>query len=129
MMCRGGTMADWMSTFSKELITILSALLVPTLAIAGGIIAWLQWRTNERKRKQDLFDRRFALYLKAVSYYEEIWSEQAGTSPDYDWKTLYVEASFLFGPDIEAHLETMNRNEKFDIRWFALPFRRYMQLK
>jgi hypothetical protein len=81
------------------------------------------------KRKQDLFDRRFALYKKAVLYYEEIWSEMAGTSPDYDFKTLYVEASFLFGPDVVEHLKTMTRKTKFDIDWFAEPFRRYMQLK
>ncbi len=118
-----------MTVVLSDWVQALSALLVPAIAIAGGVIAWLQWRTNELKRKQDLFDRRFALYLKAVSYYEEIWSERAGTSPDYDFKSLYIEASFLFGPDVVEHLKTMTRNTKFDIQWFAEPFRRYMQLK
>jgi hypothetical protein len=107
----------------------LSAFLTPAIAVAVGVISWLQWRTNELKRKQDLFDRRFALYQKAVLYYEEIWSDRAGTSPAYDFNTLYVEASFLFGPDVVEHLKTMTRKTKFDIDWFAEPFRRYMQLK
>src|ERR1039458_4663329 len=106
-------------------VQVFSALLIPFVAIIGAAIGWLQWMTNERKRKQDLFDKRFAFYLKAVSYYEEIWSDRAGTSPDYDFKTLYVEASFLFGPDIVEHLRTMSRKTKFDIQWFAEPFRRY----
>src|SRR4051794_19909369 len=110
-------------------VQYLSALLVPALAIAGAIVAWLQWRTNERKRKQDLFDRRFSFYLKAVSFYKEIWSESAGTTHDHDWKALYVEASFLFGPDVVKHLKAMNGNAQFDMQWFAEPFRRYMQLK
>lgn len=110
-------------------VQVLSALLTPAVAIAVGVIGWLQWRTNERKRKQDLFDRRFAFYLRAVSGYEELWSERVGTSSKYDWDTLYVEASFLFGPDVVQHLKTMSRNTKFDIQWFAEPFRRYMQLK
>jgi hypothetical protein len=112
-----------------KMIQTLSAVLAPTIAVAAGVIAWLQWRTNEHKRKQDLFDRRFTFYLKAVSFYEEIWSERAGTSHDYDWKALYVEASFLFGPDVVEHLRAMNKNAKFDIQWFAEPFRRYLQLK
>jgi hypothetical protein len=110
-------------------VQALNALLIPFIAVVGTIIGWLQWRTNERKRKQDLFDKRFALYLKAVSYYEEVWSDRAGSSPDYDFKTLYVEASFLFGQDVVDHLKTMTREKKFDIDWFAEPFRRYMQLK
>jgi hypothetical protein len=38
--------------------------------------------------------------------------------------SIYVEASFLFGPDVVEHLKTMNRKTKFDIDWFAEPFRR-----
>lgn len=110
-------------------VQYLSALLVPSLAIFGAVIAGLQWRTNERKRKQDLFDRRFAFYMKAVSYYEDFWSDRAGTSSAYDWKTLYVEAGFLFGPDIVKHLQSMNGKMKFDIQWFSEPFGKYMQLK
>lgn len=43
----------------KSWIDILSALLTPMIAILTGLIAYLQWKTNERKRKQDLFDMRY----------------------------------------------------------------------
>lgn len=40
-------------------IDILSAFLTPLIAILTGLIAYLQWKTNERKRKQDLFNMRY----------------------------------------------------------------------
>jgi hypothetical protein len=42
--------------------TILSALLVPVLAVVGSLIAYRQWRTAQNKLKLDLFDRRFEIY-------------------------------------------------------------------
>lgn len=48
----------------SSLIDIFSALLTPMIAILTGMIAYLQWKTNERKRKQDLFEMRYDnLYL------------------------------------------------------------------
>lgn len=43
----------------ESLIAVFSALLTPAIAILTGLIAYLQWQTNERKRKQDLFDMRY----------------------------------------------------------------------
>jgi hypothetical protein len=103
-------------------IQILSGLLTPTIAIAGGIIAWFQWRTNEKKRKQDLFDGRFDFYNRAVSLYEELWDDRrVGTTTSDEQDALYAEASFLFGADIVQHLRTMSRNDHFDRSWFAEP--------
>ena len=110
-------------------VLVFSALLTPTVAIAGGIIAWLQYRTNETKRKQDLFDKRFDFYIRAVSAYEEFWSERVGTTTAYEFEAFYAEGSFLFGPDLVEHLQTMSRKDRFDLAWFSEPFRRYMQLK
>lgn len=44
---------------AKSWIDILSALLAPAVATLTILIAYLQWRTNERKRKQDLFEMRY----------------------------------------------------------------------
>ena len=43
----------------KNWIDILSALLVPTIAIFGSLIAFLQWRINRARLKNELFDRRY----------------------------------------------------------------------
>lgn len=116
-------------TSQPEWVQVLSALLTPTIAVGGGIIAWFQWRTNETKRRQDLFDRRFEFYKRAVAGYEELWSDRNGTTTAYEWKYFQVEAGFLFGPDVVEHLKTMDRGKALDLEWFTLPFRRYMQLK
>jgi hypothetical protein len=41
-------------------VSTLDALLTPVIGVTVAIIAWLQWRTNEGNRKQQLFDRRWA---------------------------------------------------------------------
>lgn len=110
-------------------IQVTSALLTPTVAIAAGVIGWLQWRTNETKRKQDLFDRRFDVFKRAASGYSELWSEMSGTTSSHEWRYFCIEAGFLFGPDIVQHLKTMDRKREFDLEWFAEPFKRYMQFK
>lgn len=40
-------------------VDYLSALLTPTIAIAGVAIGLLQWRTNRNRLKHELFDRRY----------------------------------------------------------------------
>lgn len=44
---------------TKDWIDICSALLTPTVAIFGCLIAYRQWKTSEKQRKQDLFDKRY----------------------------------------------------------------------
>lgn len=44
---------------SKDWIDISSALLTPVVAILGCFIAYRQWKTSEKQRKQDLFDKRY----------------------------------------------------------------------
>jgi hypothetical protein len=46
-------------------ITVLSALLTPTIALVAVYIGWQQWRTNRNKLKLDLFERRMAIYEAA----------------------------------------------------------------
>ncbi|MGB7933942.1 MAG: hypothetical protein WCH04_17290 [Gammaproteobacteria bacterium] len=43
----------------RDWVDYLSALLTPTIAILGSIIAYLQWRTNSNRLKHELFDRRY----------------------------------------------------------------------
>lgn len=44
---------------SQSWINILSALLTPTITIVGGYIAYQQWKTNEKARKLNLFEKRY----------------------------------------------------------------------
>lgn len=112
----------------QALVQILSALLVPAIAIAGGVIAWLQWRTNERKRRQDLFDKRYEFYRRALSTYQEFHSDRIGSTEAWEFDYLYMEAKFLFGDDIVDHLQSYDRSPKYDLAWFARPFQKYLRL-
>ena len=44
---------------NKDWVDYLSALLMPTIAILGSIIAFQQWRTNTKRLRHELFDRRY----------------------------------------------------------------------
>jgi hypothetical protein len=115
-------------------IQILSAMLTPTIAIAGGVIAWLQWRTAERRRKQDLFEKRWEFFKRARKVYE-----QGPRAPDgyvyhaEDFQYLAEEATFLFGPDIEALIWSFGghfgENQTKDMSWYVTPFKKYMVMK
>lgn len=51
----------------KDWVDIFSALLTPIVAIFAGIIAYQQWQTQEKQRKQDLFEKRYDnLYKKTT---------------------------------------------------------------
>lgn len=45
-------------------VSLSSALLTPTIAITGIYIAYRQWKTNDLKRQNDLFDRRYEFYIR-----------------------------------------------------------------
>ncbi|MEW8626989.1 MAG: hypothetical protein AB2551_14645 [Candidatus Thiodiazotropha sp.] len=44
---------------NKDWVDYLSALLVPIVTILGSIIAFQQWRTNSKRLRHELFDRRY----------------------------------------------------------------------
>ena len=124
-----------MTAPQKDWVDIISALLVPTLAIAGVIIAFLQWRTNELKRKQELFDRRYAFYQKIrKNYFDYAVSEENYDKTDFF--DLAEEALFLFGSEIEKHIVDIVDHEipeqvMYGIMddWFVRPFKKYLELK
>ncbi len=57
----------------KDLIELSSALLTPTIAIIGTFIAIRQWKTNEAKRRHELFNDRYThVYVEALNFYATI---------------------------------------------------------
>ena len=93
-------------------INVLSALLTPTIAIAGSVIAWLQYRTNSQKRKND----------------------NCRPHDVEDLIPVAMEARMLFGKDIAQHIISLeNKAHKgspfFPDDDFIKPFMKYLQLK
>ena len=58
----------------KNWIDILSALLVPTIAIFGSLIAFMQWRINRARLKHELFDRRYQQFTVIKEFLGSIMS-------------------------------------------------------
>jgi hypothetical protein len=43
-----------------------------TVALLVGLVAYLQWRTNQNKLKLDLFEKRYAIYAATQAFFKEI---------------------------------------------------------
>lgn len=54
--------------YEKDWVDIMTALLTPTIAILGSVIAILQWRTNRLRLKHELFDKRYDVYTSAMAF-------------------------------------------------------------
>lgn len=117
----------------KTWIDILSALLTPSIAVIAVYIAWQQWNTAEKKRKQDLFDKRYAFFKLMWKFYEgHIIDPDKVPAVDEEHILDYCfEAEFLFGKDIVKHLMEMPKKQAemhIDYDWFGEPFRKYLTL-
>jgi hypothetical protein len=89
-------------------IQILQGLLTPAIALAVGVIAFMQWRTAHQKVVLDLFDRRLAVYTTAR---EAVSRVVTSGSNDRDSDLGLLEAlhasMFLFGDDVKDFLNEM----------------------
>lgn len=94
----------------KNLITLLSACLTPTVAFAGIYIASKNYKLSLRRRKDELFDKRY----KLLRDFESLWKttgpeDKGGKIMFLEWDDIepYAqEAYFLFGKDIADHLKS-----------------------
>ena len=116
-----------------KVINILSALLSPILAILGVTFVWLGWRTNEKKRQNDLFDRRYKFYVKIKESYLSQHDPESRPLDVTDWIPYAEEACFLFGDDIQKHVLTfadrkLSGSPDFPEEWFVGPFKKYLKL-
>ncbi|ALR29297.1 hypothetical protein ATE47_01555 [Chryseobacterium sp. IHB B 17019] len=120
----------------KNIITISAAFLTPTVAIIGIYIGIKNYKLQIRKRKDDLFDRRYQF----LQDFEELWKttgpESLGaTRMCLEWDDIapYAQkAYYLFGNDIVQHLQSYE-GKSYDrtFPWvpdseLAKPFDRYL---
>ena len=114
----------------KESIELLSAWLVPIIGIVTIITAFLQIYYTAKKRKDDLFDKRFDFYKRLERYW---LSTNSNGPPDItDLFPIASEARFLFGKDIERHILSLagkgSSNSMFAEDDFTKPFHKYLTL-
>lgn len=92
----------------KDWVDILTALLTPTIAIFGALIAFQQWRLNAVKFKHELYDRRLRIYTGVKGLFEDIIAN--GTTNYSITRKFYLdtaEADFLISDDIRNYIDTL----------------------
>jgi len=97
-------------------VTVLSALLTPTIAIFGAWIAYRQWRLGQNKLKLDLFDRRFAVYEGARGLLRTIYSSGRVKDEDlYAFTSATSTAKWLFSAEVENYLRKILYSKAVDL--------------
>ena len=115
-----------------KIINIFTASLGPILAILGTAFLALEWRTNEKRRQNELFDFRYRFYVQLKETY--LNQHDLGNRPldAEDWIPYSEEAGFLFGDDIQKHIMSfvgrkLSGSPDFPEEWFIKPFKKYLQ--
>jgi hypothetical protein len=115
-------------------ITSLQAWSTLALTIVGLIFTGLQCRLAFKKRKDELFDRRYAFYLKIRAAWLYTQDESQPEPDVIDWIPFAEEASFLFGDDVAKHIASLADQRHtgapfFPDADFIKPFEKYLRLK
>ena len=97
----------------------LSAVLPIFISVILGFIAYQQMRINRNKLKLDLYNKRFEVYLSALSFYQEVTSDGPSKECHRDFINKKESAYFLFSKNkIIYDLLNKMHNESFKISAF-----------
>lgn len=85
---------------------VVSAFLVPIIAVFGIYIAYRQWRTAQNRLKMDLFDKRFSVYDAARKFLASVFVSGKVTDEELSKFTLGTgEAAWLLNDDIAGYFK------------------------
>ncbi len=79
----------------KPAIDFFGALLTPMIAVAIAYVAWQQHKTNKRRLRFELYEKRFAIYVAVVDFLSVSPPQGTMTEPGVD---------ALFGAWLESRL-------------------------
>ena len=90
----------------KGWVDYFSALLTPTIAILGSTIAFLQWRTNSKRLRHELFDRRYEQFIVVREFLGSIM-KSGKSKPEEQLKFLTGTRGmrFVFDKDIAEYVD------------------------
>jgi hypothetical protein len=93
------------------IVDLVGKLMVPLIAVIAVYIAYQQWRTNNLKLKLDLFERRLQICDNLLEVIRKINATGVAKYENLnEFHTATEQATFLFGPDINFHLEKFRLN-------------------
>lgn len=97
--------------------TYLSALLTPTLAVLGSLIAYRQWRLAQNKLKLDLFERRFSVYEAARNLLGSIiTSGKAKDEEIFKFMVATREAKWVLNAQVAEYLDKQLYHKAIDLQ-------------
>lgn len=90
----------------KDWVDYLAALLTPTIAILGSIIGFQQWRTNSKRLRHELFDRRYGQFNVVREFLGSIMTS-GKSKPDEQIKFLTGTRGmrFVFDTQISEYID------------------------
>jgi len=90
----------------KDWVDYLSALLVPTIAVLGSVIAFQQWRTNSNRLKHELFDRRYEQFTTVREFISSIMTS-GKSQPEAQSKYLVGTRGmrFIFDKEVDDYCD------------------------
>lgn len=93
----------------RDWIDVLQALLTPTLASFGILIAWLQWRPNDQRLKHERFGSRHAV-VQALRHFLQSIVVKGDVSEDERLNFLSASAGsrFIFDKNISEYLSEVH---------------------
>jgi len=98
-------------------ISILQALLTPTIGIIAAYVAWQQYRLAKQKHDIDIFNRRMQVYKVTVVLLVKCERTYSISEDDfYEWRRDVADAEFLFGQEILDLFEDIERTSAEVIR-------------
>lgn len=115
-------MASSSSADSKSFFDWIIIVTPIVISMAVAWIGYLQYRTNRYKLKLDLYNRRFAVYEKALELFQAYYSEDKAnlTTSKEKFIRFYRESIFLFGEDSDVYKRL---TELKDTLYFLIDFK------
>lgn len=94
---------------ARDWIDILQALLTPTIAFLGLLIAWLQWRINNNRLKMERFDGRFTRFEATRRFLQKLIQQGGFEEPDrLQFLSETTGSRFVFDVKISTYLDELH---------------------
>lgn len=123
----------------KDYVQYSAAILTPILAVVTITSHIINYRLAQKRRNDDLFNRRYQFLLSFEKLWRTTGNEKDGaTKMSLEWDDLAPfidEAQYLFANDIVEHLRAYeNKSCKERITWvpdskLRKPFNKYLKFK
>src|SRR6185369_7523497 len=82
-------------------VSLLQALLTPTIGVIAAYVAWQQYRLAKQKHDIDIFNRRMQVYKLTIAFLIKSEKTYSISEDDYyEWLRDVADAEFLFGNEI-----------------------------